>query len=282
MTHQNVYEAINAVMQEIGYVTKQKGANLTYTYAGEAALIAAIRPHMVANEVVVFPSGVANRITREYLTKSGTAMVNVQADFSFTFWHGPSNTGFTVTVLGEGSDSGDKASAKAMTIAYKYALRQTFVIETGDDPDKYPSSDYERDPDEVYSPVKPAREATRRTTTAQDASQALPRTDANPQRPYAPKSLLKWFELQIKAATQEQRDSGITVETAKALAMAFKNTGLSDHERSDFGKALLGVDSFKDLSLAAANAMASWLKDVKSARQEVQDFLASLGTTEAD
>lgn len=128
--------------------------------------------------------------------------------------------------------------------------------------------------------VKPTQTPARQPVGPQDASQALPRTDANPQRPYAPKSLLKWFDLQIKAATPEQRDSGITVETAKALAMAFKNTGLSDHERSDFGKALLGVDSFKDLSLAAANAMASWLKDVKSARAEVQDYLASLGTTE--
>ena len=39
---------------------------------------------------------------------------------------------------GEGSDTGDKASNKALTGAYKYALRQTFCIETGDDPASTP------------------------------------------------------------------------------------------------------------------------------------------------
>ena len=45
-----------------------------------------------------------------------------------------------IQVLGEGSDSLDKAANKAMTVAYKYALRQAFLIETGDDdPDRHGS-----------------------------------------------------------------------------------------------------------------------------------------------
>ena len=37
----------------------------------------------------------------------------------------------------------NKAIYKAMTGAFKYALRQTFIIETGDDPDKTPSTELE-------------------------------------------------------------------------------------------------------------------------------------------
>jgi hypothetical protein len=286
MTHQNVYEAVNAVMQEVGYVVKQSSPNLNYTYAGEAALIAAIRPSMVENGLVVHPSGVLNRMTEQYTNKNGTVMTRVIADFTFTFYHGPSQTGFNVTVVGEGVDSGDKAANKAMTAAYKYALRETFCIETGDDPDKYPSTDFERgmDDGQEYSKPKPSKPATR-PQPPQDASKALPASGSKPSatgRPYAPKSLVKWFGLQLQAATEAERNTAIDTEAAKALAMAFKNTGLHDEDRRAFGKAMMGVDSFKDLSVAAANAMASWLKDVKSARQEAQDYLASLdGVREA-
>ena len=40
-----------------------------------------------------------------------------------------------VEVFAEASDQGDKRASKAMTLAKKYALREFFLIETGDDPD---------------------------------------------------------------------------------------------------------------------------------------------------
>jgi hypothetical protein len=44
---------------------------------------------------------------------------------------------------GDGIDSGDKAPGKAMTYADKYALMKAYKIETGDDPDKDASEEYE-------------------------------------------------------------------------------------------------------------------------------------------
>ena len=41
----------------------------------------------------------------------------------------------TARVAGEGLDMGDKASYKAMTGALKYALLQSFLLATGDDPE---------------------------------------------------------------------------------------------------------------------------------------------------
>ena len=51
MEHKTIHEAINAVMDEVGYVKKSKAANLNYSFAGEAALIAAIRPSMVGHGI---------------------------------------------------------------------------------------------------------------------------------------------------------------------------------------------------------------------------------------
>jgi hypothetical protein len=135
----NIHEAINAIMQEVGYVKKQRSAGLNYSYAGEAALIEALRPAMVDNGVYCYVKEITDIQRSEYATKSGTAMVNISLTAKIEFVHAPSGSSIIVTARGEGSDSGDKASNKASTGAYKYALRQTFCIETGDDPDKFAS-----------------------------------------------------------------------------------------------------------------------------------------------
>lgn len=143
-----IHEAINKVMDEVGYVKKSRAQNLNYSFAGEAALIAALRPSMVEHGLYMTVSKIHN-ITREnYTTAKGTAMVNtvIHATVKFTHVGGES---IEVDAVGEGSDSGDKSSNKAMTGLYKYALRQTFCIETGDDPDKYASEERAAEPHKV-------------------------------------------------------------------------------------------------------------------------------------
>ena len=150
---ENIGTAIIKIMENVGYVQKQKGNKLNYTYAGESALIAAIRPQMVINNVFLTVDNIDN-ITREtYETRSGSTMNDVIITGSMRFTHAPSKTSIVVWSSGEGSDVGDKAIGKAMTGMYKYALRQTFCIETGDDPDKEPSETMERKR-KVHTPTK--------------------------------------------------------------------------------------------------------------------------------
>jgi hypothetical protein len=135
-----IHEAINAVMNEVGYVKKSKAANLNYSFAGEAALISAIRPSIVEHGIYMSVDSISDIRREAYTTAKGTAMVNtiIQAVVKFTHVSGDS---ITVAAVGEGSDAGDKSANKAMTGLYKYALRQTFCIETGDDPDKHASEE---------------------------------------------------------------------------------------------------------------------------------------------
>jgi len=141
---ENIGTAIIKIMENVGYVQKQRGEKLNYTYAGESALIAAIRPQMVINGVFVSVDNIES-VTREtYETRNGSSMNDVIITGSMRFTHAPSKTSIVVWSCGEGSDVGDKAIGKAMTGMYKYALRQTFCIETGDDPDKDPSEEMER------------------------------------------------------------------------------------------------------------------------------------------
>lgn len=130
-----IITALNAAYKECGYVQKAgKNKEQGYKFAGEADFIEAIRPVLLAHGITVFPSAYELIKSEDYATKSGTRMNRIVAKYTFTFAH-TSGEFISVVAVGEGADSSDKASPKAATIALKYALRQTLLIETGDDPD---------------------------------------------------------------------------------------------------------------------------------------------------
>lgn len=131
----NIHTAILAVMNQVGYVQKERARNLNYSFASEAALIAALRPAMLENGIYCYVLSHEDMAREGYETKNGTAMTNTSTRMTVRFVHAPSETFVDVQSLGEGADAGDKSGNKAATCAYKYALRQTFLIETGDDPD---------------------------------------------------------------------------------------------------------------------------------------------------
>jgi hypothetical protein len=150
----NINEAINWIMSNVGYVQKKTAKNLTYTFAGEAALIQAVRPWMVLAGVTMYVAKVSNKVREQYETKSGTTMNSITLDAVIVFMHTASGTYIEVMSSGEGADTGDKASNKALTGAYKYAIRQTFCIETGDDPDEHSSEKMERKKPETVEQAK--------------------------------------------------------------------------------------------------------------------------------
>lgn len=141
---QDVYQAVNAVMARVGYVQKEETKALPYSFASEPAFIKAVRPHMVDVGLVLYQSD-CNLLNRtEFTSKKGTAGISMLFSFRWTWVHVPSGTSFDCTSIGEGMDYGDKAANKAMTVGLKYAMRQTLVIETGDDPDYTNSDEFAR------------------------------------------------------------------------------------------------------------------------------------------
>jgi hypothetical protein len=131
----DIHSAINEVMGKVGYVQKEKKQGLNYSFASEKALIEALRPAMVEAGIYMHVAEMRNVETKTYETKGGSLMNHTLVTAVIRFGHTPSNTFIESLALGEGADTGDKSANKAMTAAYKYAIRQTFCIETGDDPD---------------------------------------------------------------------------------------------------------------------------------------------------
>lgn len=133
--------AILAVMGEVPYALKTgrvSSAGANYTFAGEVDLLRVLRPAMVRHGLCMLP--VASDLHEHHETVPGRENKprishTVRVVQTYRLLH-VSGEGMDLQVVGEGQDSGDKAAAKAMTIALKYALRQAFLIETGDDPDR--------------------------------------------------------------------------------------------------------------------------------------------------
>ena len=144
---ESISTAILAVMGKVGFVQKQHGkagSGITYTYASEQALIEALRPAMIEAGIHMHVLGVGNVLHESYQSARGNTMNRTVVTLTMRFTHAPSQTFIDVEARGEGADAGDKSTPKAMTGAYKYALRQTFCIETGDDPDHESSEGQER------------------------------------------------------------------------------------------------------------------------------------------
>ena len=102
------------------------------------------------------PIGVTVLEEGRYQTLKGGLLNHVVAAVTYRLTHAPSGESEDCQVLGEASDAGDKAAPKALTGAYKYFLRQTFLIETGDDPGRYASADQEAAPANKPAPLKKA------------------------------------------------------------------------------------------------------------------------------
>lgn len=133
--HKTILGAKLAVMEDVPYLKKRSSANLNYTFAGESDLIAKLRPSMIQHGIGVSCENIRDQVAQEYSTAKGSRMLLRSGVFSFKFTH-TSGQFETQEVFAEAADSGDKAGGKMQTMALKYALRQFFMIETGDDPDE--------------------------------------------------------------------------------------------------------------------------------------------------
>ena len=136
--HSTLREAQLAVMQDVSYIQKKGkvgSGSYGYTYAGEKELINELRPAMLKHGIVMYPDTCEVVQTEDYTTSKGHRMSMFLGKRRFVFEHVESGDQAFVEVFAEASDQGDKRASKAMTLAKKYALREFFLIETGDDPD---------------------------------------------------------------------------------------------------------------------------------------------------
>jgi hypothetical protein len=132
----NLRQKLAEVRRRIGYVQK-RGFNErnNYSYVTAADLAGSVGDILAELGVVIIPY--LESIIYEPARNIGPeAARTAQVVMAYTFIDVETGEELTAKVAGQGLDAGDKAPYKAMTGALKYALLQSFLLATGDDPEE--------------------------------------------------------------------------------------------------------------------------------------------------
>lgn len=115
----NICNAIVGVMNDIGAVGKNdRNKQQNFMYRGIDAVMNALQPALIKNKVFIVPK-VLEEQREERQSKKGDALLYARLKMEYTFF-ADDGSNISATVIGEAMDSGDKATNKAMSVAYKY------------------------------------------------------------------------------------------------------------------------------------------------------------------
>lgn len=137
MPAQHVYTAINSVAKElaaIGISKDSKNQMQGYMFRGIDAVYGALAPLLAKHKLCILPR-VISRAVSEHTSTKGATLFYVAVQVEFDLVSAEDGSKHTIATVGEAMDSGDKATNKAMSAAYKYAAFQAFCIPTEGDND---------------------------------------------------------------------------------------------------------------------------------------------------
>jgi hypothetical protein len=138
-------------MKAVGAIAKKdKNTAQGFNFRGIDSVVNAVSPALQKFGVVVVPSVEEYDYQTVEIGRNRTAMGHVRVKVTYTFI-GVNGDAIKATVVGEAMDSGDKATAKAMSVAFRTALLQSLSLPTDEaDPD---ATSYERSSsDDVLAP----------------------------------------------------------------------------------------------------------------------------------
>ena len=140
----NIYQRIDAVRQKVDYIKKDArvdtGGGNGYSAVTHDAVVAMIRPHIIANGIIISATLVESQMNPPL---DGTKQRLFEAIFDVSFINmDEPDQHHTMRLPAHAMDSGDKAPGKAASYAVKVACLKLFNIETGEsDESRYGDGD---------------------------------------------------------------------------------------------------------------------------------------------
>lgn len=182
-----IYRAICDVMQDIGAVGKnQRNTQQGFMFRGIDAVMNAISPALIKHKVFVVPE-ILEQVREERTTTKGSQLIYSICKIKYTFY-AEDGSSISAITIGEGMDSGDKATNKAMAIAFKYACFQVFCIPTEEMVDPDSESPDVKGPGKKPSKTKQEVVGTSNATSAK-VTQAMVTTIVEKIKKYEPKGV---------------------------------------------------------------------------------------------
>ena len=220
MANQMIFGLIQKAMGMIGAIGKDSvNEQQKFRYRGIDAVYNALNPIMSELGLFICPEILDHkreerRKVKEYGGKPQESVLLYSILTIKYTMYAPDGSNISCVVIGEGMDSGDKASNKAMSVALKYAMFQLFMIPTEEmvDPDA-----------EVHENVLPKQE--QKAFTPPQATQAEVTKAATvpeipkPEKPKKPEPTPVQVFL-LKAMKELRAERGISVKENNTLFTA--------------------------------------------------------------
>lgn len=125
----NIYEKIHEIYKAVQRLEKDDRVSFgqtKYKALSEAKVTSIMREQMNKQKLIVYP-------IEQSWTRTGN-ITHVDVKYRMVNIENPDEF-IEITSCGDGADTQDKGSGKAMTYAFKYMWLRTFAIQTGEDPD---------------------------------------------------------------------------------------------------------------------------------------------------
>ena len=132
-----VFQAVSAVMNDVRAVGKDRfNKHQQFNFRGIDGVMNAVGPALREHGVIAVPMVEEANYSTAQTTRGATmSTVNVRMRVR---WYGPAGDYFDSVTYGEAFDSGDKATAKAHSVAFRTAILETLCLPTEEsDPDEH-------------------------------------------------------------------------------------------------------------------------------------------------
>ena len=124
-----IYKSILAIMSEIGPIEKTRsGDGIRYNFRGVEDVLCCFHPLLIKHNVFCAPK-VIRESSETFLNKNGNTSFRVSLTIEHVFY-ADDGSSVSATTTGEGIDTSDKATNKAMSAAFKYAFFELFCVPT--------------------------------------------------------------------------------------------------------------------------------------------------------
>ena len=130
MSAPSVYAAINAITAELatsGIAKTRTNEVDDYQYRSIDDVLDRLAPLLATHKLCILPHALERSVI-ERCDEQGRLLLHVALRVAFTLTSVEDGSSHVVEAYGEALDGGDKATAKAMSAAYKAAMVQTFCI----------------------------------------------------------------------------------------------------------------------------------------------------------
>jgi len=162
----NIYEAIGSIMKKGVAIGKEKrNQQQNFMYRGIDDVMNVFQPLMSEAGIFMVPEVLEAKREERQSSRGGNLIYSI-LKVRYTFY-AEDGSNVSAVVIGEGMDSGDKASNKAMAVAMKYAMFQTFCIPTEEMPDPDAETPPPSRPQPTQQPTRPTQQAPQPTQPTQ-------------------------------------------------------------------------------------------------------------------